>query len=705
MRRRNKGSQWKPHRLDVFLKLATGTSGREQTDIADVLRNAKPGQNVRVPLLEAHQMRGTVPELITSKQQPPCRKPSPYGEQTFVMGRGNLPQARCYHGTSLSGALGMLKTPMWTMSGGAGSNTLRKKFGKEFPVTYFAPNWETAMGYANGHPPERVPTGPKVTVVMETLIDCDDVTGAPRLYLRMKRKSGTNKGEQWLAHPGQAVHLAMWFIVHEATDWDSLSEVYSEKDVEKLSRAELDVNFSNKKISGREMNHLFRGQEICEVKVLDREWIEPLTMRADSRLGRMSQDEREKARASRRARRRSAKSGGASHAGTDADDEESSEEEVYNRHGENILDPAADALCFSCEQWFQPPSANFVVKDGEATSELTALSVYRELGFCNECQRKHVVSLRSEADVRSWCHGQHRQWTDKAAPTYMLDGSGFYSFTTKVQTFNTGSTGSECNQTNVTGLEFNNEGKISQIIRGRPADRDGRVKLDDQLCRVDGWWLPPPKHPRFAEMLKHLKSEYFGIMQHRVREGSTIELLLSRPVPPGESDSSPSMEPTGSGQGQSAPSEVEAAAPVDRAPADSGVHLLKDCDGNEAGLALGTRPEAIEMAAAIQRGPNSRGGVHVVEEAIQPETGVPVHSPTSVAPSVEEPTSPAEGTLVPDKPEEAGSSEAVAPTGLNVSVASGAVITPSGAAVVSTEPVKDENDSMPNFSEEEEAPR
>ena len=137
------------------------------------------------------------------------------------------------------------------------------------------------------------------------------------------------------------------------------------------------------------------------------------------------------------------------------------------------------------------------------------------------------------------------------------------------------------------------------------------------------------------------------------------------------------------------------------APVDSAVHLLKDGDGNEAGIALGTRSEADEMAASIQRGPNSRGGVHVVEEAARSTTEVPGHSPTSVAPSVEEPTSPAEGSLEVDQPE----GDEAATVALNVSVASGAVVTPTGAAVVATEPVQEERDSLPDFSEEEMAPR
>ena len=45
--------------------------------------------------------------------------------------------------------------------------------------------------------------------------------------------------------------------------------------------------------------------------------------------------------------------------------------------------------------------------------------------------------------------------------------------------------------------------------------------------------------------------------------------------------------------------------------------------------------------------------------------------------------------------------EEAATAALNVSVASGAVATPTGAAVVATEPVKDEGDSLPHFSEEE----
>jgi hypothetical protein len=191
-----KAQRRKPHRLDAFIKLATGSSGREQPDIADVVRNAKPGQNVRVPLLEAHQLRGSEPELMSSTQQPPFRSPSPYGQQVFIGGRGNLPQYRCYHGTSLEGALGMLKTPMFTMSGGAGSNTVRKRFGCEFPVTYFAPNQGTAKGYAGGHPPQQVPTGPKVTVVMESLIEADDTTGAPRCTAAVPEAQAQERNQQ-----------------------------------------------------------------------------------------------------------------------------------------------------------------------------------------------------------------------------------------------------------------------------------------------------------------------------------------------------------------------------------------------------------------------------------------------------------------------------------------------------------------------------
>ena len=78
-----------------------------------------------------------------------------------------------------------------------------------------------------------------------------------------------------------------------------------------------------------------------------------------------------------------------------------------------------------------------------------------------------------------------------------------------------------------------------------------------------------------------------------------------------------------------------------------------------------------------------------------------------------------EGTLEPDRPEVTGNSgeaaeeqpaavaaepegEDAAPMALNVSVASGAVTTPTGAAVVATEPVREERaDSLPDFSEEE----
>jgi hypothetical protein len=118
----------------------------------------------------------------------------------------------------------------------------------------------------------------------------------------------------------------------------------------------------------------------------------------------------------------------------------------------------------------------------------------------------------------------------------------------------------------------------------------------------------------------------------------------------------------------------------------------------------------------------------VVEEAAPPEVEAPAASPTEIysSPANSErgsPTSPAEGKLVADQPEVTGDvggaaeeqvgaavaepeGEDAVPMVPNVSVASGAVSTPTGAAVVSTEPVREEReDSLPDFSEEEKAQR
>ena len=80
------------------------------------------------------------------------------------------------------------------MYGGAGAEELRQMYGEEVPVAYMSPDFGTAKGYADGHAPEEAPMGPMVTCVMESWVEGDPETGAPRTYLRVKRGSSIIEG-------------------------------------------------------------------------------------------------------------------------------------------------------------------------------------------------------------------------------------------------------------------------------------------------------------------------------------------------------------------------------------------------------------------------------------------------------------------------------------------------------------------------------
>ena len=123
----------------------------------------------------------------------------------------------------------MLKTPMFTMYGGAGAGEQRQLYSEEFPVAYMVPDFNAAKRYAEGHAAQELPMGPRVTCVMESLVEGDETTGAPRVYVRVNRNTGSKKGEQWLVHPNQVVHLAVWFTVDSPTDWEPLKEWYPTK--------------------------------------------------------------------------------------------------------------------------------------------------------------------------------------------------------------------------------------------------------------------------------------------------------------------------------------------------------------------------------------------------------------------------------------------------------------------------------------------
>jgi hypothetical protein len=219
----------------------------------------------------------------------------------------------------------------------------------------------------------------------------------------------------------------------------------------------------------------------------------------------------------------------------------------------------------------------------------------------------------------------------------MHDDNSFYEFSHKVLVYANGA------RTNVMGVDFNAKtGRVSHMAPGYPAERSGDVRLGDQLCCVDGWWLPPPLHPRFKEMLDHLKKDYLGPnLRAELPINYTVTLILCRPKE--EGDESPEKEA------------------VKEEAVDPAAYLMKDKDGNDAGFALAIRAEAEELAAA-SRGPNDRGGVHLVDplllrpDGFQAKVEVAVDlnvtgaSPTEVVTSpaaIASPTSPADAVVQP----------------------------------------------------------
>jgi hypothetical protein len=297
-----------------------------------------------------------------------------------------------------------------------------------------------------------------------------------------------------------------------------------------------------------------------------------------------------------------------------------------------VFDTAADAICFRCSTWFQPLPSTVVVQEGESTLEASALTVYRELGFCQGCQAKHLAGKKTDKLVREWCRAQHLQWTIEAAPSYLHEKNGYSTFSHQVQKYENGS------KTNVVGIEFAPDtGRVSKLLMGFPGERSKDVHLGDQLVSVDGWWLPPPKHPRFREMLDHLKKDYLGgSLRADVPNGYKVHLVFSRLVKESE------LEPARTVMTNAFQFDAS------RIAEESGAYLMKDKDGNDAGIALADRAGAEEMAAE-SRGPNDRGGVHLAEppgvkaenaDAIKEEAAA--NTPTEEYDSIEiSPTSPA----------------------------------------------------------------
>ena len=188
------GIETKKHQLDAILYLHFEYESTKRRQVADALRHAQKDTWVRLPCMASfvHDERGN--EVVNhSKDDPPFRTTSSYRGLTMMRGEGSISQVRAFHGTQTDSATSILRSPFFTAKGGAGSSALRKRFGNEFPVTCFKPNFSNAVIHAEGGHPMKLLNGPRTVAIVEVLLEAAPEHGntgrvLPRLYHRVIRR-------------------------------------------------------------------------------------------------------------------------------------------------------------------------------------------------------------------------------------------------------------------------------------------------------------------------------------------------------------------------------------------------------------------------------------------------------------------------------------------------------------------------------------
>jgi hypothetical protein len=111
-----------------------------------------------------------------------------------------------------------------------------------------------------------------VVVVLEVWLEADHASAFPRMYHRIKPVDGHN--EQWLCNPFASIICAAWMKVVKAYDWDTGPRFPRIAEMANLNR--------------KDKNTLWRGEGLCEIRLMPMRPQLPPEMQAGSRLGRLT---------------------------------------------------------------------------------------------------------------------------------------------------------------------------------------------------------------------------------------------------------------------------------------------------------------------------------------------------------------------------------------------------------------------------------
>jgi hypothetical protein len=136
------------------------------------------------------------------------------------------------------------------------------------------------------------------------------------MYHRIKPVGGWN--EQWLCNPFAGIICAVWMKVVKAFDWPAGAQGPRVSDLAKLSRRNKDT--------------LWRGEELCEIRLMPVRPQLPPEIQAGSRLGRLTVEQRERVKALRISARKRNRETGA----LEEEDAAETQPELYNRQGEDL---------------------------------------------------------------------------------------------------------------------------------------------------------------------------------------------------------------------------------------------------------------------------------------------------------------------------------------------------------------------------------
>jgi hypothetical protein len=300
------------------------------------------------------------------------------------------------------------------------------------------------------------------------------------------------RNEQWLCNPYAGIICAVWMKVVEPFDWPEGSQGPRISEAATLSR--------------RNKNTLWRGEELCEIRLMPLRPQIPPEIQADSRLGRLTVEQRERVKALRRTARRRVRETGALEDLATADPEA----ELYNRQGEDLLDDSPLSMCFRCCSAFLAPR----VPEGDRTeSEESLDQTMRVAGFCQDCQKIFYL-YDTTADLQQALHRYHKRSTAEHPPSYL---EGRYKLFNTYHRPLVMDNGSRHVVLGVSLMKYPEEKAPDELefprVIGVKQGQSGAqgVLVNDRVVAINGWWLPPAGHTRLWRTFRQLQSHYLGM--------------------------------------------------------------------------------------------------------------------------------------------------------------------------------------------------